>query len=91
MNRVLGIWWLGNLLYPELYDYDMAQVAQEYYGLFWHYDLDGGGGRAYAQPLHPEMRNAMRKICRALVLCALLLAAAGAAAQTVYYRKERNP
>lgn len=30
----------------------------------------------------------MRKICRALVLCALLLAAA---AQTVYYRKERNP
>ena len=39
VNRVLGIWWLGNLLYPELYDYDMAQVAQEYYGLFWHYDL----------------------------------------------------
>lgn len=39
VNRVLGIWWLGNLLYPELYDYDMAQVAQEYYRLFWHYDL----------------------------------------------------
>ena len=36
------------------------------------------------------MRNAMRKICRALVLC-MLLAAVGAAAQTVYYRKERNP
>ena len=32
----------------------------------------------------------MRKICRALVLC-MLLPAAGAAAQTVYYRKERNP
>lgn len=31
----------------------------------------------------------MRKICRALVLC-MLLPAAGAA-QTVYYRKERNP
>lgn len=30
----------------------------------------------------------MRKICHALVLCMLLLAAA---AQTVYYRKERNP
>lgn len=29
----------------------------------------------------------MRKICRALVLCVLL----AAAAQTVYYRKERNP
>ena len=36
------------------------------------------------------MRNAMRKICRAPVLCVLLLAA-GAAAQAVYYRKERNP
>lgn len=32
----------------------------------------------------------MRKICRAPVLC-VLLAAAGAAAQTVYYRKERSP
>lgn len=31
----------------------------------------------------------MRKSCRAPVLCVLL--AAGAAAQTVYYRKERNP
>ncbi|MBS1309795.1 MAG: ABC transporter substrate-binding protein, partial [Oscillospiraceae bacterium] len=39
VNRVLGIWWLGNLLYPQLYDYDMTAVAQEYYRLFWHYDL----------------------------------------------------
>ena len=39
VNRVLGVWWLGNLLYPELYNYDMIQVAQEYYALFWHYDL----------------------------------------------------
>ena len=39
VNRVLGIWWLGNLLYPELYDYDMVEVAQEYYSLFWNYDL----------------------------------------------------
>ena len=39
VNRVLGVWWLGNLLYPELYDYDMIQVAREFYDLFWHYDL----------------------------------------------------
>mgnify|MGYP004553159989 CR=1 FL=1 len=39
VNRVLGIWWLGNLLYPEQYDYDMIAVAQEFYGLFWHYEL----------------------------------------------------
>ena len=39
VNRVLGVWWLGNLLYPALYDYDMTEVAQEFYRLFWHYDL----------------------------------------------------
>ena len=39
VNRVLGIWWLGNLLYPEYYDYDMIEVAQEYYSLFWNYEL----------------------------------------------------
>lgn len=39
VNRVLGVWWLGHLLYPELYDYDMVQVAQEFYELFWHYSL----------------------------------------------------
>lgn len=39
VNRVLGVWWLGNLLYPDLYDYDMTEVAQEFYRLFWHDDL----------------------------------------------------
>ena len=39
VNRVLGLYWLGNLLYPELYDYDMVEKAQEFYKLFWHYDL----------------------------------------------------
>lgn len=39
MNMVLGIWWLGNLLYPEVYDYDMAEVAQEIFELFWNCTL----------------------------------------------------
>lgn len=39
VNRVIGIWWLGNLLYPDIYDYDMVEKAQEFYKLFWHYDL----------------------------------------------------
>ena len=25
LNMLLGIWWLGNLLYPQYYDYDMAE------------------------------------------------------------------
>ena len=40
VNMVLGVWWLGQLVYPDIYnDYDMVEVAQEYYKLFWHYDL----------------------------------------------------
>lgn len=39
VNRVLGIWWLGKLIYPEVYDYDIVPIVQEYYQLFWHYDL----------------------------------------------------
>lgn len=39
INQILGILWLGNLLYPELYDFDMVTEMQTYYKLFWHYDL----------------------------------------------------
>ncbi|MCF0262848.1 MAG: ABC transporter substrate-binding protein, partial [Sphaerochaetaceae bacterium] len=39
LNMVLGIWWLGNLVYPQYYDYDMAQVAKDVYKLFWDYEL----------------------------------------------------
>ena len=39
INRILGIWWLGNLLYPEVYDVDMVEKAQEFYKLFYRYDL----------------------------------------------------
>ena len=39
LNMLLGIRWLGNLLYPEVYDYDMAAEAQRAYKLLWNYDL----------------------------------------------------
>lgn len=39
LNMVLGVWWLGNLLYPEIYDYDMVEVAKKIYRLFWGYEL----------------------------------------------------
>lgn len=38
-NRVLGLKWLGSLLYPEVYDYDMAKETKEFYELFYHYKL----------------------------------------------------
>lgn len=44
-NMVLGVWWLGNLLYPQYYDYDMAEKTQEIFKLFWNYDLSGEEAR----------------------------------------------
>ena len=39
VNMTIGVWWLGNLIYPDLYNYDMAEKTQEIYKLFWNYDL----------------------------------------------------
>jgi iron complex transport system substrate-binding protein len=39
INMILGVWWLGNLLYPGVYDYDMVGVAQDFFSLFWGYEL----------------------------------------------------
>ncbi|MBQ6496159.1 MAG: ABC transporter substrate-binding protein [Firmicutes bacterium] len=46
VNRILGIWWLGNLVYPDQYDYDMVAKAQEYYKLFFDYDLSEDEAKA---------------------------------------------
>jgi iron complex transport system substrate-binding protein len=39
IGRILGIPWVGNLLYPELYDFDMEAKVKEFYKLFYHFDL----------------------------------------------------
>lgn len=39
VQRVLAVKWLGSLLYPEIFDYDMLAETQEFYSLFFHYEL----------------------------------------------------
>ena len=39
INMLLGVWWLGDLLYPQYYDYDMTDKAQEIFALLWGYEL----------------------------------------------------
>lgn len=39
VQRVLAVKWLGNLLYPDVFDYDMIAETQEFYRLFFHYEL----------------------------------------------------
>jgi iron complex transport system substrate-binding protein len=39
VNRILGLKWLSNLLYPDIYKYDMVQETREFYKKFYHYEL----------------------------------------------------
>lgn len=39
VNRFIGLHWMANLLYPELYDIDIVEVAQEYYKVMYHVDV----------------------------------------------------
>ena len=45
VQTVLGLLWLGNLLYPDLYDFDIVEAAQDFYALFWDYDLGADEAR----------------------------------------------
>ena len=38
-NRIIGIYWLGNLLYPELYPVDIVEKTIGYYDLYYNYGL----------------------------------------------------
>lgn len=46
VNRILGIKWLENLLYPGEFAHDMIAEAQEFYKLFYHYDLSADEAKA---------------------------------------------
>lgn len=39
LNMVLGIYWLGNLLYPQYFDYDIFSQVKRIYKVLWDYDL----------------------------------------------------
>lgn len=39
VNRVIGVQWLGQVLYPELFLDDLRAATREFYRLFYHADL----------------------------------------------------
>lgn len=39
VNRIMGIQWLGHLIYPDQYDLNIRQNIKQYYRLFWHISL----------------------------------------------------
>jgi len=40
VNRVIGIKWLANLLYPEYYQVDIQKETKEFFALFYGYSLN---------------------------------------------------
>lgn len=49
-NRIIGVRWLANLLYPEYFDYDIDAEVREFYSLFYHVELTD----AQLQELHSD-------------------------------------
>ncbi len=45
VQRVLAVKWLGDLLYPDVFDYDMIAETRSFYSLFFHYELTEGEAR----------------------------------------------
>ena len=38
-HRLVSILWLGNVLYPEVFDYDLEEKVKEFYQQFYDYEL----------------------------------------------------
>lgn len=39
INRIIGVRWLGNLVYPEVFDIDIKQETKDFYKNFYHREL----------------------------------------------------
>jgi iron complex transport system substrate-binding protein len=40
VTRMIGIKWLGNILYPEIYDYNINTEIKEFFNKFYHLELE---------------------------------------------------
>jgi len=36
VNRLIGLWWLGKILYPDLFKEDMRELTRDFYTKFYH-------------------------------------------------------
>jgi iron complex transport system substrate-binding protein len=39
VNRLVGLWWLAKILYPELFPEDIRALTRDFYGRFYHVAL----------------------------------------------------
>jgi hypothetical protein len=36
VNRLIGLWWLAKIFYPDHFDEDVRALARDFYSLFYH-------------------------------------------------------
>jgi iron complex transport system substrate-binding protein len=41
VNRLIGLWWLGKIFYPELFKEDMRELTRDFYTKFYHVTPNG--------------------------------------------------
>jgi iron complex transport system substrate-binding protein len=41
VNRLIGLWWLGRILYPEQFPEDLREKTRDFYARFYHVTLSG--------------------------------------------------
>ncbi|QGP93958.1 hypothetical protein MGLY_33830 [Neomoorella glycerini] len=39
VNRIIGVKWLANLLYPDVFNYNLVATVKDFYARFYHYNL----------------------------------------------------
>ncbi len=39
VNRLVGLWWLGKVLYPDLFPEDLKPIARDFYARFYHVNV----------------------------------------------------
>jgi iron complex transport system substrate-binding protein len=41
VNRLIGLWWLSKILYPDLFKEDMRELTRDFYAKFYHLTPNG--------------------------------------------------
>ena len=54
-HRLVSILWLGNIFYPDVFNYDLEEKVKEFYSMFYNYELSD---EEYAEMLKYSTGNA---------------------------------
>ena len=77
MNRLIGLWWLAKILYPDKFPEDMRALTRDFYSMFYHRHAERRADRPCAGRERLQLtRSALPglAIATAVLIAGLLLA-----------------